>query len=67
MGLGNGTTRGSGAEVSAAYMFWSAEDASSVAMDYRKGDVEEGMVNQAGGGGRDGEPSRGWRGEEGKE
>ena len=28
MGSGNGTTRGSGAEVSAAYMFWSAEDAS---------------------------------------
>ena len=51
MGLGNGTTRGSGAEVSAAYMFWSAEDASSVAMDYRKGNVEEGVVNQAGGGG----------------
>ena len=52
MGSGNGTTRGSGAEVSAAYMFWSAEDASSTAMDYRKGDV----------GGRGGEPSRGWRG-----
>ena len=52
MGSGNGTTRGSGAEVSAAYMFWSAEDASSAAMDYKKGDVEEGVVNQAGGGGR---------------
>ena len=51
MGSRNGTTRGSGAEVSAAYMFWSAEDASSAAMDYRKGDVEEGVVNQAGGGG----------------
>ena len=37
--------------MSAAYMFWSAEDASSAAMDYRKGDVEEGVVNQAGGGG----------------
>ena len=49
MGSGNGTTRGSGAEVSAAYMFWSAEDASSATMDYRKGDVEEGVVNQAGG------------------
>ena len=34
MGSGNGTTRGSGAEVSAAYMFWLAEDASSAAMDY---------------------------------
>ena len=34
-------------------MFWSAEDASSTAMDYRKGDVEEGVVNQAEGrGGR---------------
>ena len=32
--------------MSAAYMFWSAEDASSAAMDYRKGDVEEGVVNQ---------------------
>ena len=51
MGSGNGTTRGSGVEVSAAYMFWSVEDASSAAMDYRKGNVEEGMVNQAGGGG----------------
>ena len=51
MGSGNGTTRGIEAEVSAAYMFWSAEDASSTAMDYRKGDVEEGVVNQAGGGG----------------
>ena len=51
MGSGNGTTRGSRAEVSAAYIFWSAEDASSAAMDYRKCDVEEGMVNQAGGGG----------------
>ena len=51
MGSGNGTTRGSGAEVSATYMFWSAEDASSTAMDYRKADVEEGVVNQAGGGG----------------
>ena len=50
MGSGNGTTRGSGAEVLAAYMFWSAKDASSAAMDYRKGNVEEGMVNQAGGG-----------------
>ena len=50
---GNGTTRGSGVEVSAAYMFWSAEDASSTAMDYKKGDVEEGVVNQARGrGGR---------------
>ena len=53
MESGNGTTRGSRAEVSATYMFWSAEDASLVAMDYRKGDVEEGVVNQAGGrGGR---------------
>ena len=53
MGSGNGTTRGSGAEVSAAYMFWSAEDTSSAAMDYRKGNVEERVVNQArGGGGR---------------
>ena len=51
MGSGNGTTRGSGAEVLVAYMFWSAEDASSAAMDYRKGDVEEGVVNQVGGGG----------------
>ena len=51
MGSGNGTTRGSGVEVSAAYMFWSAEDASSTAMDYRKGDVKEGVMNQAGGGG----------------
>ena len=51
MGSGNGTTRGSGAEVSAVYMFWSAEDASSAAMDYGKSDVEEGVVNQAGGGG----------------
>ena len=51
MGSGNGTTRGSGVEVSAAYMFWSAEDASSAAMDYRKGNVEEGVVNQVGGGG----------------
>ena len=51
MGSGNGTTRGSRVEVSATYMFWSAEDASSAAMDYRKGNVEEGMVNQAGGGG----------------
>ena len=48
------TTRGSGAEVLAAYMFWSAEDASSTAMDYRKGDVEEGVMNQAGGGGGEG-------------
>ena len=56
MGLGNGTTRGSGAEVLAACMFWSTEDALSAAMDYRKGDVEEGVVNQAGveGGGRKG-------------
>ena len=53
MESGNGTTRGSGAEVSATYMFWSAEDASLAAMDYRKGDVEEGVVNQAeDGGGR---------------
>ena len=53
MGSGNGTTRGTGAEVLAAYMFWSAEDALSTAMDYRKGDVEERVVNQArGGGGR---------------
>ena len=51
MGSENGTTGGSGVEVSAAYMFWSAEDASSNAMDYRKGNVEEGVVNQAGGGG----------------
>ena len=51
MGSGNGTTRGSRVEVLAAYMFWSVEDASSAAMDYRKGDVEEGVVNQAGGGG----------------
>ena len=51
MESGNGTTSGSRAEVLAAYMFWSAEDASSAAMDYRKGDVEEGMVNQAGDGG----------------
>ena len=51
MGSGNGTTRGSRAEVSAAYMFWSAEDASSAAMDYRKGNVEEGVVNQVGDGG----------------
>ena len=51
MRTGNGTTRGSGAEVLAAYMFWSTEDASSAAMDYRKGDVEEEVVNQAGGGG----------------
>ena len=50
MGSGNGTTRGSGAEVSTAYMFWSAENASSATMDYRKGDVE-GVMNQAGGGG----------------
>ena len=48
--------------MSTAYMFWSTEDASSVAMDYRKGDVEEGEVNQA-----SGEPSKGWKGEEGKE
>ena len=56
MGSGNGTTRGSGAEVSAAYMFWLAEDASSATMGYRKGDVEEGVVNQVGvqGGGRKG-------------
>ena len=51
MGSENGTTGGSGAEVSAAYMFWLVEDSSSTAMDYRKGDVEEGVVNQAGGGG----------------
>ena len=51
MESGNGTTTRSRAEVSAAYMFWSAENASSVAMDYRKGDVEEGVVNQAGDGG----------------
>ena len=50
MESGNGTTSESRAEVSAAYMFWSA-DASSAAMDYRKGDVEEGMVNQGGDGG----------------
>ena len=56
MGSGNGTTRGSGAEVWAAYMFWLAKDASSAAMDNRKGNVEEGVVNQAGveGGGRKG-------------
>ena len=52
MGSGNGTTRWSRAEVSVAYMVWSAEDGSSTAKDYRKGDVEEGVVNQAGGGGR---------------
>ena len=51
MGSRNGTTRGSKAVVLIAYMFWLAEDASSAAMDYRKGDVEEGVVNQAGGGG----------------
>ena len=39
--------------MSAAYMFCSAKDASSATMDSRKGDVEEGVVNQArGGGGR---------------
>ena len=51
MGSENGTTGASGAEVSAAYMFWSTEDASSTAMDYRKGNVEERVVNQVGDGG----------------
>ena len=40
MGSGNGTTRGSGVRVSAAYMFWSAKDASPAAIDYRKGNVK---------------------------
>ena len=39
-----------GGSVGCIYV-WLAEDASSAAMDYRKGDVEEGVVNQAGGGG----------------
>ena len=53
MESGNGTTSGSRAEVSAAYMYWSVEDASLATMDYRKGDMEEGVVNHAwGGGGR---------------